>query len=200
MEELNKKIPSFKINYDGCITQIPKGENITPLRGFEFIPVSTIRLSGNRHLLFLFIPLFLALLFFGLGGAASMITIGISQYEENSLLHIVGGITLGCFVLLFDYFLGKYVNHNIIHFKKKIFREVDFIQSNYKSNDYPLIMTDNKIGIYAKKIKKVIVPPKYEAIQWVVPATVISATLNDEKIFFDIYGNILKNVPASYYN
>ncbi len=161
--------------------------------------MSTIRLSGNRYLLFLFIPLFLALLFFGLLGAGAIIAE--AYWRETKLPYLVGGIALGCIVLLIGYLLGKYIYNNIIHFNKiKILRGVDFIQSNYKSSDYLLIMTDNKIGIYAKQIKKVIVPPKYDAIRWVIPVNVISATLNDEEIFFDIYGNKLNNVPTSYYN
>lgn len=85
--------------------------------------------------------------------------------------------------------------------KKHILKCVDFVQSNLKSNyGYPYIMTDNHIGVLNTHKKKVIVPPNYDCIYWVIPQNVLCAEVNDKIFFYDVNGKELTNVPTSYYS
>lgn len=90
--------------------------------------------------------------------------------------------------------LKKYPN------KKHILKCADFIQSNLKFNyGFPYIMKQNLIGVLDSKKKKVIIPPDYDVIYWVIPQNVLCAVKDDKQFFYDINGKVLTNVPSSYY-
>lgn len=85
--------------------------------------------------------------------------------------------------------------------KKHILKGADYVQANLGFNyGYPYIMTDNHIGVLNTHKKKVIVPPDYDYIYWIIPQNVLCAVIGDEKKFYDINGKILTNVPTSYYS
>lgn len=85
--------------------------------------------------------------------------------------------------------------------KKNVLKGVEYIQSNLGSNHrYPYIMTNNLIGILSIRKGKIIIPPNYDDIRWVIPKKVFCAERQGKKMFYDINGDILNNVPQSYYN
>lgn len=91
--------------------------------------------------------------------------------------------------------LKKYPN------KKHILKCADFVQSNLNFNyGFPYIMTNNHIGVLNTHKRKVIIPPDYDVIYWVIPQNVLCAVKNDKQTFYEVNGKILINVPSSYYS
>lgn len=85
--------------------------------------------------------------------------------------------------------------------KKRILKCAKYVQTNLKFNyGFPYIMTNNYIGVLNTHKKKVIIPPDYDVIYWVIPQNVLCAVKNDKQTFYDVNGKILTNVPSSYYN
>lgn len=104
-----------------------------------------------------------------------------------------------CIGICLDWKVVPYVIHNYPN-KKRILKCADYVQANLNFNyGFPYIMTNNHIGTLNTKKKKVIIPPNYDVIYWVIPQNVLCAVKGDKQTFYDIHGKVLKNVPSSYY-
>ena len=126
-----------------------------------------------------------------------------NHYKSAKTIRLVMVILMsvsfvGCVYI--DWKIVPYLKKNYSN-KKHILKGVDYVQTNLGFNyGYPYIMTDNHIGVLNTHKKKVIVPPNYDYIYWIIPQNVLCAVIGDEKKFYDINGKILTNVPTSYYS
>lgn len=112
---------------------------------------------------------------------------------------LISSIITLCIGIFLDWMVLPKVIRNYPN-KKHILRCADYIQANLNFNyGFPYIMTNNHIGVLNSNKKKIIIPPDYDVIYWVVPQNVLCAVKDDKQIFYDINGKILKNVPSSYY-
>lgn len=182
----------FSVNEDGSITRINCSlqNNQTP----DFIPATISKFKGGFGKKVLYILCYLILLF-----ANGMSIIGLVVrlvYESDPLIIVTLPIVAS---LILDFFVGiplikSYPN------KKHILKCAEYVQANLNFNyGYPYIMTHNHIGVLNTHIKKVIIPPEYDVIYWVIPQNVLCAVKDDKQIFYDVNGKILANVPDSYY-
>ncbi len=125
-----------------------------------------------------------------------------NHYNSAKTLKVVMIILL-CVTTLACVFLDWKVVPRIIKNypnKKHILKGADYVQANLGFNyGYPYIMTDNHIGVLNTHIKRVIILPEYDVIYWVIPQHVLCAVKNDKQTFYDVNGEILTNVPSSYY-
>ncbi len=114
--------------------------------------------------------------------------------HDNPFAIFIGG---AIWFICLKYFLYLFPFPGI----KRIFKGVDFIESNLNANNgYPLVMGNHCYGVYDKRKAKVILQPKYDSIRWVIPSKVVAGTLNGKEYFFDKNGKKLSNIPQSYYN
>lgn len=85
--------------------------------------------------------------------------------------------------------------------KRHILKGVEYVQENLNFNyGFPYIMYDNHIGVLNTHKKKIAIPPKYDMVYWIIPKNVLCGVIDDKKIFYDVNGNVLTNVPSSYYS
>lgn len=122
----------------------------------------------------------------------------VSALEERNLMIALSSTALVLAIIL-DIFVVPRLRKNYPN-KKTILKGVDYVQADLQFNyGYPYIMTENKIGVLNVHAKRVIIPPEYDRIYWVIRMNVLCAVVNDKPFFFDIKGNKLTNVPSSYY-
>lgn len=104
---------------------------------------------------------------------------------------------VGCVYI--DWKIVPYIKKNYPN-KRCILKSAEYVQANLTFNyGFPYIMSNNYIGVLNTHKKKVIIPPDYDVIYWVIPQNVLCAVKNDKQTFYDVNGKILTNVPSSYY-
>lgn len=180
----------FSVNEDGSITRtdILDGQQV---KSPVFIPTSVSKFKGGfgKKVVFNFIFLILLLV--------NAFTIGVLIDRWVCGGHIV--ILPFLISMILTILLGRPLIKSY-PCKRHILRCADYVQENLKFNyGFPYIMTNNHIGVLNTKKKKIIIPPDYDVIYWVVPRNVLCAVKDDEQTFYDTNGNILQNVPSSYY-
>lgn len=184
----------FSINEDGSITRTEWSVGHQS-KAPDFIPTSLSTFKGGFWKKILYIFCYLLLLF---ANGMSIAWLIVRLVYENDPLYIV--ISPFIVVLVLDLIVGIPLI-KAYPCKKHTLKFADYVQSNLKSNyGYPYIMTDNHIGVLNTHTKKVIVPPNYDCICWVIPQNVLCAEVDDKKTFFDVKGKDLTNVPTSYYS
>lgn len=192
----------FAVNEDGSITRTNNTVHInqTP----DFIPVSMSGFNGgvNKIIYILcyivIIVLHTAIIGYDCYYIVEHFVKGYRMsYDENFFFE--SSNVLAVIILAFDCFLLPRVIRSYPS-KNKILKCADYVQANLKFNyGYPYIMTNNHIGVLNAHKKKVIIPPDYDVIYWVIPQNVLCAVKNDKQTFYDVNGKILTNVPSSYY-
>lgn len=125
-----------------------------------------------------------------------------NKYKSAKTIRLVMGILMsvsfvGCVYI--DWKIVPYIKKNYPN-KRCILKSAEYVQANLTFNyGFPYIMTNNHIGVLNTHKKKVIIPPDYDVIYWVIPQNVLCAVKNDKQTFYDVNGKILTNVPSSYY-
>lgn len=199
MGNLNASI-GYVVNEDGSITRTNRATSNFS-HSPDFIPISMSKVHAPfwRRLVFL-------LGFFGIAfihySCIVWFILGIKESGYSSLGEILliasGGALLVCVCL--DIFALPRLFKNFPR-KKKYLKNVEYIQANLMvNNGFPYIMTANKIGVFNTHTAKIIIPTKYDDIRWVVAKHVLCAEENGKKTFYDSKGNVLQNVPQSYYS
>lgn len=124
------------------------------------------------------------------------------QYKSAKKTRLVMVILMSVSIVGCVYIDWKIVPHIKKNYPNKrcILKSAEYVQANHTFNyGFPYIMTNNHIGVLNIHKKKVIIPPDYDVIYWVIPQNVLCAVKNDKQTFYDVNGKILTNVPSSYY-
>lgn len=157
----------------------------------DFVPVTLLNLKSLKGVRFFFLATF-----FIIGSLMTLLGIAAAFFENEpfnlviALLFFIGCLLVFIIALKCKVLEKAYPNYFL---KKKLSREVDYIQKDFSINEgYIFMVKDNKFGLYNTKQYKVQLPAIYDLLSWKIKGQILNAQQKERQYVIDIYGSELK--------
>lgn len=155
---------------------------------FNLMPTSLTSPQGlKKHIFFMWLfRIFGLLSFIAILGAFLERIIGINHTpNELDRMMIICGILTAVSFILSAYFKNKTTFNNIPEV-------ADYIQTSGNVRRYPIIVKNNKIGVYDLSAKSIIIPCEYERLGWDILGKVLNVYHKEKgQMKIDIHNNEL---------
>jgi len=169
-----------------CGAQLKNSNLLDRYPEFGFMPTSLSRAKGLlRNYISAWVCGVLAMISVAaiISGSLYMVYCNDSHDECKAIITVGGVFTIICLPLFIS-------NKKKLH--QNISESADYIQTKESIRRFPIVVNNDKMGIYDVASRSLIIPCKYDYMEWKQKGEILSVIENGSKYYIDIQGNVLK--------